>query len=397
MPRVIRELTSAGVKHACRFTDHGPKVPMPALFEPLRLRDLTIANRLAVAPMCQYMIDGRDGVPTDWHLVHLGGFATGGFGLILSEATAVCPEGRISPQDAGLWNDRQVASWRHITDFVHTQTLQTPDGERVPVRVGVQLAHAGRKASTYRGFAGEQQGSVPPADGGWQTVAPSAVAFEGLATPIELDSAGITTVVAQFREAAVRAAAAGFDVLEIHAAHGYLLHQFLSPLSNLRTDEYGGSLQNRARLLLQVVDAVRSVWTNPLLVRISATDWTEGGWDADQSVELAKLLKAHDADLVHVSSGGNVIARIPVGPGYQVEFAARLRAEAGIPTATVGLITSPAQADDIIASGQADLVVLGRVALREPHWPQRAAAELGGVDPAALYPAQYVRGAWPQH
>lgn len=370
---------------------------MPRLFEPFQLRNLTVANRLGVAPMCQYVIAAQDGVPTDWQLVHLGGFAKGGFGLILSEATAVCPQGRISPQDAGLWNDEQVTSWRRVTDFVHTQGHLLPGGQRVPVRIGVQLAHAGRKASTYRGFAGEPQGSVAVGDGGWQTLAPSSVAFEGLATPVELDAAGVAQVIAQFREAAVRASSAGFDVIEIHAAHGYLLHEFLSPLSNRRTDEYGGSFENRVRLLLLVVDAVRSVWANPLLVRISATDWTEGGWDADQSVELARLLKAHDVDLVHVSSGGNVVADIPVGPGYQVAFARRIRAEARVPTATVGLITSPAQAEEIVASGQADLVMLGRVALREPHWPQRAAAELGGVDWSAVYPPQYVRGAWPQH
>lgn len=357
---------------------------LPALFQPLTLRGFEFTNRAWVAPMCQYSVDKRDGVPTDWHLVHLGAFAQGGFGLVLTEASAVVPEGRISPQDAGIWNDEQARAWRRITDFVHTQGAA----------IGVQLAHAGRKASTYRAFPGEPHGPVALDDGGWQTVGPSAVAFPGYPEPQALDAEGISTVVRAFRAAALRAHDAGFDVVEVHAAHGYLVHEFLSPLSNHRTDEFGGSLENRARLLLQVVDAIREVWHGVLFVRISATDWVEAGWGADDSVQLGRLLTEHDVDLVDTSTGGNVPAQIHVGPGYQVEFAARIRREADIPTAAVGLITAPRQADAIIASGEADAVLLARAALREPHWPQRAAHELGVDAHQVRYPPQHVRGAW---
>ena len=353
------------------------------LFAPMTLRRTTIANRIWTAPMCQYSCWDHDGIPNDWHLVHLGAFAQGGFGLVLTEASAVSPEGRISPRDAGIWNDEQVHAWRRITDFIHARgTL-----------VGIQLAHAGRKASTYAPFPGPVTGSVPVDQGGWASVGPSAIAFPGYDAPAALDEVGLAKVVADFGAAARRSIDAGFDVIEVHAAHGYLLHEFLSPLSNQRTDEYGGSLDNRARLLLEVVDAVRDVFDGVLFVRISATDWIDGGWDIDQSIELAALLKDHDVDLVDTSTGGNHPTDIPLAPGYQVEFAERIRREAHIPTAAVGLLTEPEQADEVITTGAADAVLLGRVALREPHWPQRAAHMLGAED-AVVYQGQHLRGAW---
>jgi len=359
---------------------------MPELFEPITLRDLTIPNRIWLAPMCQYSVLAGDGVPTDWHLVHLGARAQGGFGLILTEATAVVPEGRITAQDTGLWTDEQRDAWRPIVDFVHSQRST----------IGVQLAHAGRKASTYRAFPGEASGSVPVEDGGWTPVGPSNEAFPGYQPPQVMSTADITATVTAFADAATRADEAGFDVVEIHAAHGYLLHEFLSPLSNHRTDRYGGGFAGRTRLLLETVDAVRAVWPTgkPLFVRISATDWTEGGWDLEQSVRLSTLLKARGVDLVDVSSGGNVLADIPVGPGYQVPFAAAIRSEATIPTGAVGLIQTPQQAEDVLVSGEADAVLLARAALREPGWPLRAAAELGVSWQHAPYPAPYTRGTW---
>ena len=368
----------------------------PHLFEPLTLRGATFANRIWLAPMCQY--SAVDGVPGDWHLVHLGSLAAGGFGLMLAEATAVVPEGRITPQDVGLWNDVQVDAWRRVTDFVHERG--TP--------IGVQLAHAGRKAATYRPWS-PTQGSVPVEDGGWVPVAPSAVPFPGLATPAALTREQIAAVPTSFAEAATRALRAGFDVVEIHGAHGYLLHQFLSPLSNLRTDEYGGPLAHRARLLLEVVDAVRAVWPDdrPLLARISATDWTDGGLTVEESTLVAAELAAHGVDLVDVSTGGNVPAPIAFGPGYQVPAARTVRAGAGVPVSAVGLITSAEQAEQILADGDADVVMVGRIALRDPRWPLRAAHELGlpavpvSAAPVSAAPAvaapwqpQYLRGAW---
>lgn len=351
------------------------------LFTPLTLRDLTFANRLWIAPMCQYSVDAEDGVPTDWHLVNLGAFAQGGFGLVTTEATAVSPEGRISPRDTGLWNDEQLAAWRRITEFIHARgTL-----------AGIQLAHAGRKASTWPALPGFDRGTVPEADGGWPTVAPSAVAFPGYAVPAALDDTGLAKVVADFRAAAERSIVAGFDVLEVHGAHGYLLHEFLSPLSNQRTDEYGGSLENRARLLLQVVDAIREVWDGVLFVRLSATDWVEGGLTGEETVQVARMLREHAVDLVDVSSGGNQPADIPIGPGYQVHLAEQVRSGSGIPTSAVGLITEAAQANDIVASGRADAVRVARVALRQPHWPQLVAHELG-IE-ADLFQPQHVRAA----
>ncbi len=353
---------------------------MSLLFSPITLRDVTVRNRVWVAPMCQY--SAVDGVPNDWHLVHLGSFARGGAGLVFTEATAVVPEGRISPEDAGLWDDEQQAAWARIVEFVHGQGAVA----------GIQLAHAGRKASTYSGFTRER-GAVADADGGWRPVAPSAEPFPQLREePEPLDQAGIRRVVAAFGDAAERAVAAGFDVLEVHAAHGYLLHEFLSPLSNHRDDEYGGAFDNRARLVLEVVREVRGRVAAgvPLVVRLSATDWVEGGWSPDETVRLAGLLSAEGVDLVDTSTGGNVLADIPVGPGFQVPFARRIRMEAGIPSGAVGLITEPKQAEEILAEGSADVVLLGRELLRDPHWPLRAAYELGETD-AELWPVQYRR------
>ncbi|MCT1691755.1 NADH:flavin oxidoreductase/NADH oxidase [Brevibacterium sp. p3-SID960] len=358
---------------------------MAKLFEPITLRGLTVRNRVWLAPMCQYSCENRDGMPGHWHLVHLGARATGGFGLILTEAAAVLPEGRISPQDAGIWSDAHTEAWTPIVDFAHSQGAA----------IGMQLAHAGRKASTYRPFVGEPSGSVPEAAGGWPTVGPSAVAFEGLAEPAALSREAIAEVVEAFAAAARRADAAGFDTVEIHAAHGYLLHSFLSPLSNVRTDEYGGDLAGRARLLMEVYTAVRESFDEdkPVLVRISASDWTDGGFDITEATEVATALQDAGCDLIDVSSGGNVIADIPVGPSYQVPLAAEIAA-AGVTTGAVGLITEPAQAEGILVSGDADVVLLARAALREPAWPQRAAHALGLDWRDAPYPPQYTRGKW---
>ncbi len=333
--------------------------------------------------MCQY--SSQDGFSNDWHLVHLGSRAQGGAGVVILEASAVVPEGRISSADLGIWKDEQVPGLARIAAFIHGQGA----------RAGIQLAHAGRKGSMAPPSAGERL--LKPQEGGWQPVAPSALAFSAdYAVPAALDQAGIHGIVGAFAAAARRALAAGFDFVEIHAAHGYLLHQFLSPLANQRTDAYGGSLENRMRLPLEVVDAVRAVWPAhlPLFVRISATDWAEGGWTADDSVELARLFSARGVDLVDVSSGGLVpAAKIPVGPGFQAPFAARIRREAGIATAAVGMITDPHQANAIVANGEADLVLLAREMLRDPYWPVHAAATLGET---AAWPVQYLRAA-PHH
>jgi 2,4-dienoyl-CoA reductase-like NADH-dependent reductase (Old Yellow Enzyme family) len=361
-----------------------------SLFAPITLRNTTVRNRIWLAPMCQYSVEARDGVPTDWHLTHLGARAQGGFGLVMTEATAVVPDGRISPQDTGIWNDEQVAAWSRITAFIRSQGA-TP---------AIQLAHAGRKASTRRGFPGEANGVAPTEEGGWTPVGPSDTAFPGLLQPEELSTDEIRALVEAFAAAAARSVEAGFEVLEIHAAHGYLLHEFLSPLSNHRVDDHGGAFENRIRLLVEVVDAVRARVGDqvPVIVRISATDWVDDrpAWTVDESVELARVLREHGVDLVDVSSGGNVTVPIPVGPGYQVPFAARIRAEAGVVTGSVGMITEPEQAEQVIDGGQADVVLLGRAALRDPSWPQRAAHELGVADEIAtrLYPPQYVRAAW---
>ncbi|HEY8587952.1 MAG TPA: NADH:flavin oxidoreductase/NADH oxidase [Naasia sp.] len=355
-----------------------------ALFSPFTVRGVTTRNRIWVSPLCQYSVEKQDGVPVDWHLVHLGSMAIGGAGLVMSEATAVLPEGRISPQDTGIWNDEQVAAWRRITDFLHGQGTVA----------GMQLAHAGRKASVHPELGGPRKGTVPADEGGWTTVAPSAVPFPGYATPTALDAAGIDGVVDAFAEGARRALDAGFDLVEVHAAHGYLLHQFLSPLSNRREDEYGGSLENRARLILRIVRAVRAAAGEdvPVFVRFSGTDWVEGGWTVEDTATVAAWARDAGADLVDVSSGGLVpSADIPVGPGYQVGLAEQVRG-AGVAVNAVGLITDPAQAEEIVASGRADAVMMGRQLMREPHFPLRAAHELG-VD-VDYWPPQYLRARW---
>jgi 2,4-dienoyl-CoA reductase-like NADH-dependent reductase (Old Yellow Enzyme family) len=346
------------------------------LLSPLPIRGVTLRNRIVMSPMCQY--SAEEGLCTDWHLVHLGSRAVGGVALVMVEATAVTRDGRISPADLGVWSDEHVEPLARIARFVHSQGAVA----------GIQLAHAGRKAST----APPWQGGRPLLEGGWSVVGPSPIPFvEGGPVPIPLDEAGIDQVVAAFETAARRALTAGFRVIEIHAAHGYLLHEFLSPLSNHRQDRYGGSLENRMRLLLRVTERVRGVMPGelPLFVRISATDWAEGGWDIEQSVELAKRLKERGVDLIDVSSGGTLPkVSIPVGPGYQVPFARRIRDEAGILTAAVGLITEPRQADEILRNGDADLVFLARELLRDPYWVFRAQRELGEL-PAL--PVQYGR------
>jgi len=349
-----------------------------ALFQPLRLRETTLRSRIAVSPMCQY--SAREGRPTDWHLVHLGSRAVGGAGLVIAEACAVLPEGRITPDDTGLWSDAHAEAWAPITRFIADQGA-------VPA---VQLAHAGRKASTEAPW----HGGGPAGEGarGWRPVGPSPLPFaEGYPVPRELSTDEITAVVGAFRDAARRAERAGFEVVEIHMAHGYLLHQFLSPLTNRRTDEYGGSLENRMRLPLEVARAVREAFPveRPILARISATDWVEGGWDLEQSVALARALRETGVDLVDCSSGGLVPhAKVPLAPGYQVPFAEAIRERAGVMTGAVGLITEPAQAEAIVAGGKADLVLLARQLLRDPYWPLHAAQALGVEVP---WPNQYLR------
>ncbi|MGE0552448.1 MAG: NADH:flavin oxidoreductase/NADH oxidase [Gemmatimonadales bacterium] len=353
---------------------------MTSLFAPYELRGLTLGNRIAVSPMCQYSSD--DGFANDWHLVHLVSRAVGGAGLVFTEATAVVPEGRISPVDLGIWKDEHVAELERIVGMMHARGAAT----------GIQLAHAGRKASVRPPWASPPR--IEAADGGWQVEAPSAVAYsDDYPAPRALEEAEIAGLVSAFRAAARRADAAGFDVVELHAAHGYLVHEFLSPVSNRRGDRYGGSFENRIRFLLEIVTATREVWPErkPLFVRISATDWVKGGWSVDDSVELARRLGPLGVDLIDCSSGGNVTGvRYPVGPGYQAAFAERIRREAGIPTGAVGMITEPAQADQIVRSGQADLVLLARELLRDPYWPMRAARALGVPMP---WPIQYLRAA----
>lgn len=355
---------------------------MAHLFEPLILRGLTLANRILVSPMCQY--SSTDGFATDWHLVHLGSRAIGGAAIVFTEATAVTPEGRISPADLGIYRDAHVDMLSRVVRFVHAQGSAA----------GIQLAHAGRKASTDAPWRGGLK--VDPAAGGWQVVGPGDAPFDAqYPVPRALTTGEIADVVAAFRKATTRALEAGFDVVEIHAAHGYLIHEFLSPLSNTRTDHYGGSFDNRARLLREVVSAVRQVWPDrqPVFVRISATDWVRGGWDIDESIALAKQLAPLGVDLIDCSTGGNAAgAQVPLAPGYQVPFAARVKNEGGVPTGAVGLITTPAQADAIIREGQADCVLLAREMLRDPYWPLHAARELGA---AISWPKQYLRAAAP--
>jgi 2,4-dienoyl-CoA reductase-like NADH-dependent reductase (Old Yellow Enzyme family) len=350
----------------------------PRLFTPLKLRALEFRNRVFVSPMCQY--SSEDGLPTDWHLVHLGSRAVGGAGLVIVEATAVTPRGRISPADMGLWSDAHGTALARIAAFIKAQGAAA----------GLQLAHAGRKASTSPSWEGG--GAVTAAAGGWTPVAPSPIPFgPGFPEPHELTRAEIDQLVEQFADAAQRARAAGFDVIELHAAHGYLLHEFLSPLTNARTDEFGGSFDNRVRFPLAVAARLRQVWPSslPMFVRISATDWMEGGWSVEDSVEFARRLKGLGIDLVDCSSGGAVPdAKIPVGPGYQTPLAAVIRKQAGIATGAVGMVTSPEQAEQIIATGQADAVLLARELLRNPYWPLVAARKLGA---SVEWPKQYLR------
>jgi 2,4-dienoyl-CoA reductase-like NADH-dependent reductase (Old Yellow Enzyme family) len=354
---------------------------MTHLFDPLAIRDITFANRVFVSPMCEY--SSTDGYASDWHFVHLGSRAVGGAGLVLTEATAVLPEGRISPQDLGIWMDDHIEPLARVVRFIHEQGSVA----------GMQLAHAGRKASTYA--PGKGHGRIPESEGGWSNVvAPSALPFSAdYPMPKALSIDGIQNVVSAFAAAARRACEAGFRVIEIHAAHGYLIQEFLSPLSNQRTDAYGGSFENRTRILREVVAAVRGAWPEgaPLFVRISATDWIDGGWDIQQSVELARQLKELGADLIDCSSGGNVPhAKVPVGPGYQTQFAEQIRREANILTGAIGMITSPIQAEHIIVTGPGDAVIIARELLRDPYWPLRAARELG--QPIS-WPVQYLRAA----
>ena len=355
--------------HGCpAVAAHDREVPEIDLLSPLTIRGITLRNRIAMSPMCQYVAE--EGLASDWHLVHLGSRAVGGAALVMVEATAVTPEGRISPGDLGIWGEQHVDSLARIARFIHSQGAVA----------GIQLAHAGRKASCQPPWQGG--GSIKsPEAGGWTVVGPSPIPFdEGDPVPTPLDEAGIEGILAAFEAAATRALAAGFRVIEIHAAHGYLLHEFLSPLSNHRTDRYGGSLENRMRLLLQIAERLRQQMPSELLlfVRISATDWADGGWDVEQSVVLAKHLKVLGVDLIDVSSGGLVPkARIPVAKGYQVPPAQQIREEAGIMTGAVGLITEPHHADEIVTGGDADLVFLGRELLREPYWALKAQHELG--------------------
>ncbi len=340
-----------------------------AVFDPITLRGLTVRNRIWVPPMCQYSVPAEDGVATDWHLVQYGALARGGAGAVIVEATGVLPEGRISPRDLGLWNDAQRDALAPIVDFVHSQGAAA----------GIQLGHAGRKGSTYPGWGTDRSGTVPAAAGGWETVGPTDAPFGEYAAPRALDEAGIRQVVEAFAVAARRAVQAGFDIIEVHGAHGYLIHQFLSPLSNTRADGYGGDLERRSRLLLEVVDAIRTTVDDavPVIVRLSATDWTDGGLTAADTGRIGTLLADHGVDLLDISTGGNVAhARIPAGPGYQVPFATAVRAAAGLPVSAVGMITDAQQAEQIVATGLADVVMVGRESLRDPNFPIRTAAAL---------------------
>ena len=354
---------------------------MSKLFESITIRDLTVRNRVWVAPMCQYSAEERDGVPTEWHLVHYGARAAGGAGLVVVEATAVAPEGRISPWDTGIWDDEQADGWAYIVDFMHGQGAA----------VGIQLAHAGRKASIYREWSG--RGSISLSDGGWQTVSSTDEAFSGYEAPRKLETAEVSDIVNEFIAAARRSQDAGFDAIEIHAAHGYLIHQFLSPLTNQRDDIYGGDLENRARFLLEIVSGIRAEIGEgmPIMVRFSATDYVEGGWDETQTSTVAAWCAEAGADLFDISTGGLVTGvTIPSGPGYQVPIAQFIADRVDSPVAVVGQITTGAQAEEILQRGTVEVIMIGRAELRDPMWPLRAAHELGvEVD---YWPNQYSRG-----
>lgn len=351
---------------------------MSLLFSPLTVKEIEFKNRIVISPMCEY--SSVDGFANDWHMVHLGSRAVGGAALIIQEATGISPEGRISPDDMGIWKDEHIEKVKPIISFIHEHNSIA----------GIQLAHAGRKASTFSPWKGGKQ--IKLKDGGWQTVAPSAIPFhEGDEAPTALDENGIEKVINDFVAATKRALKAGYKVVEIHAAHGYLLHEFLSPLSNHRTDEYGGSFENRIRIVVEVTEAIRKVWPQelPLFIRISATDWADGGWNINESVKLASILKDKGVDLVDCSSGGLVShQKITLGPGYQVPFSERIKNETGVLTGSVGLITEAKQAEQIIADKKADLVLLARQSLRDPYFPLHAAKELGAE---ITWPSQYLR------
>ena len=356
---------------------------MSLLFSPIKIRSLEIKNRLWVSPMCMYSCENQDGVVGDWHLVHLGARAIGGAGLVMAEATAINPEGRISPWCPGIWSDEQIPGWKKVTDFIRSAGSVS----------ALQLAHAGRKASTYRSWSGT--GTVPIADGGWQSYSATDIAFEGYSAPRMLETAEIASLVDNFRSAARRAVAAGFDALEVHAAHGYLIHQFLSPITNNRVDQYGGTLENRARLLLEIVTSVREEIGNgmPLMVRFSATDYVEGGWDQEQTNQVAIWAREAGADLFDISSGGLVTGvKIPTGPGYQVNFSKSTSQATNANVSAVGQITTSEQAEAILQSGQVDVIMAARQFLRDPYFPLRAAHELGEE---IEWPVQYERGRFP--
>jgi len=356
---------------------------MTKLFEPMTLRGLEIRNRVWMAPMCQYSCENRDGVPGDWHLVHYPTRSVGGVGLVIVEATAVNPEGRISPWDTGIWNQEQVLAWQQVNRLIHQHGAKS----------AIQLAHAGRKASIYREWSGS--GTVPLDDGGWQTVSSTTEAFPGYGQPRALETDEIAGIVQDFVDAAKRSVEAGFDAVEIHAAHGYLIHQFLSPLTNQRTDEYGGSLENRARLLLEITAGIRAAIGEsvPLFIRFSATDYKTGGWDEEQTTQVARWCHQAGADLFDISSGGLITGvQIPTGPGYQVGLAEYVAERVGEPVSAVGQITGARQAEDILEQGQISIIMLGRALLREPYWAAKAAVELG-VETDYL-PKQYSRGSF---
>lgn len=355
------------------------------LFEPMTIRDITFRNRIWVAPMCQYSCFNEDGIPNDWHLVNAGTYAAGGAGLVLVEATGVSPEARITAECAGIWNDSQRDSWARVVDFAHSQGS----------KIGIQLAHSGRKGSDYKLFVPQCGSTKPLEEGGWKTVAPSAIACPGMDAPQELDQAGIDKIVHDFAQAAIRSVDAGFDVVMIHAAHGYLLHEFLSPLSNARTDEFGGSLHNRARILLEVVRAIRAVIPEsmPLFMRFSGTDWVDGGFTIEETAQVAAWCSEVGVDFFDISSGGLLKdIFISVKPGYQVPLTEHVRSVARVAASAVGLITTAEQAEEIIASGKADAIMLARELIRDPHFPLRAAHELGvEID---YWPPQFRAGMW---
>jgi 2,4-dienoyl-CoA reductase-like NADH-dependent reductase (Old Yellow Enzyme family) len=358
---------------------------MPKLFESLKIRDLEIKNRIWIAPMCQYSCENKDGVPGSWQELHLGSRAIGGAGLILVEASGVTPEGRITPWCAGIWNDEQANAWKKIVTTCHKHGA----------RIAMQLAHAGRKASTHREISGS--GSIPISEGGWQSVSSTDEAFGDYAAPRKLSVEEIKSLVQDFVAAAKRSLEAGFDAIEIHSAHGYLLHQFLSPLSNDRDDEYGGSLENRARMLMEVIQAIREVIPTgmPLFLRLSATDYKEGGWDQDQTATVSEWATKAGVDLIDVSSGGLITGvKIPSGPGYQVPFAEYIAERISEPVSAVGQITDPKQAEEILQAGKVDVIMIARASLRDPYWPLRAANELGAD---VEWPFQYSRGMWPKN